>query len=65
MISNTICNGLSPNYESGIHFQSNNKTGSLFWFFLEDLKTMDLPDVVSRRTIKYNKIHSSGRSFLE
>ncbi|CAD8100122.1 unnamed protein product [Paramecium primaurelia] len=65
MISNTICNGLSPNYESGIHFQSNNKTGSIFWFFLEDLKTMDLPDVVSRRTIKYNKIHSSGRSFLE
>ncbi|CAD8188417.1 unnamed protein product [Paramecium pentaurelia] len=65
MISNTICNGLSPNYESGIHFQSNNKTGSLFWFFVEDLKTMDIPDVVSRRTIKYNKIHSSGRSFLE
>ncbi|CAD8184984.1 unnamed protein product [Paramecium octaurelia] len=65
MISNTICNGLSPNYESGIHFQSNNKTGTIFWFYLEDLKTMDLPDVVSRRTIKYNKIHSSGRSFLE
>ncbi|CAD8101605.1 unnamed protein product [Paramecium sonneborni] len=65
MISNTICNGLSPNYESGIHFSSANKIGSQFWFFVEDLKTMDLPDLVSRRTIKYNKIHSSGRSILE
>lgn len=65
MISNTICKGLSPNYESGIHFQSNNKTGSSFWFFVEDLKTLDIPELVSRRTIKYNKIHSSGRSNLE
>ncbi|CAK84414.1 unnamed protein product (macronuclear) [Paramecium tetraurelia] len=65
MISNTICKGLSPNYESGIHFQSNHKTGSTFWFFLQDLKTLDIPEVVSRRTIKYNKMVSQGKSILE
>ncbi|CAD8120703.1 unnamed protein product [Paramecium sonneborni] len=65
MISNSICNGLSPNYESGIHFESKNQNGSTFWFFLEDLKMLETPDLISKRTIKYNKIISSGRSILE
>ncbi|CAD8188206.1 unnamed protein product [Paramecium octaurelia] len=65
MISNSICNGLSPNYESGIHFESNNQNGSVFWFYLEDLKMLETPDLISKRTIKYNKIVSSGRSVLE
>ncbi|CAD8109896.1 unnamed protein product [Paramecium sonneborni] len=63
LITEKIVKGLSINYEGGIHFESNVKQGSKFWFLVQDLNQEDIQNFNSKQTIRYKKGYSSN-SFL-